>query len=232
MYDGKGAAAGSTFENQSDRQSKRRKRKERERKMGEQYKYVIRSPHPPSWPLLLLLTGLHTLWSQSVSFLYYYLIVIPFSFCLEKIGNPLKLANQKEEEEEENEKKKATSLVLFSRAWMSSSSGWTFSSQTRETLERVSFIGKTISSDLTMCSIIIIILPAAAVAAVWQGWQQSSQHTIWLQFHTRFDSHLWHGPGVGGELFRRASSSHTQRPQEGWKKRLCHSHRHTHMAAV
>jgi hypothetical protein len=31
MYDGKGAAAGSTFENQSDRQSKRRKRKERER---------------------------------------------------------------------------------------------------------------------------------------------------------------------------------------------------------
>jgi hypothetical protein len=38
--------------------------------------------------------------------------------------------------------------------------------QTRETLERVSFIGKTISSDLTMCSIIIIILPAAAAAAV------------------------------------------------------------------
>lgn len=97
--------------------------------MGEQYKYVIRSPLP--WPPLLLtrkkLRLTHTL--EPVSFFPLLLLnSYPFSFCLEKIGNPLKLANQKEEEEED-EKKKATSLALFSRAWMSSSSEWTFSSR-------------------------------------------------------------------------------------------------------
>jgi hypothetical protein len=84
---------------------------------------------------------------------------------LEKIGNPLKLANQKGEEEEENEKKGNIFGSILSRM-NELVERMNLFIQTRETLERVSFIGKTISSDLTMCSIIIIILPAAAAAAV------------------------------------------------------------------